>query len=68
MSIPIPPEPEARPSESRRWGYLERIAWDELAEEEELQVLALEGLNSGASVPADDRYGEQKHMGARAGW
>lgn len=36
--------------------YIERIAGDDQAAEEELKALAIEGLNSGKSIEADERY------------
>jgi len=41
--------------------YLERIAGDEQAAEDELEVLALDGLNSGDSLEAGIGYWEEKH-------
>ena len=41
-------------------AYIERIARDDQQAEEELEALALEGLHSGDSVEADERYWEQK--------
>ncbi|HUQ90367.1 MAG TPA: hypothetical protein VM120_01720 [Bryobacteraceae bacterium] len=42
--------------------YIERIASDDQAAEEELQVLAVEGLNSGESIEADERYWAEKRQ------
>jgi hypothetical protein len=41
-------------------AYIERIARDDQQAEEELEELALEGLNSGESVAADEAYWEEK--------
>jgi len=40
--------------------YIERIARDDQAAEEELEALAIKGLNSGESIEADERYWQQK--------
>ena len=40
--------------------YIERIALDDQAAEEELEELAIEGLNSGEAIEADKRYWEEK--------
>ena len=42
--------------------YLERIAREDQAAEEELEWLALEGLNSGESIEADEKYWEEKRL------
>jgi predicted kinase len=66
MSITIHPELEARlRARAEAEGlsieaYLERIARDDERAEQELEVLALEGLNSGESIVADERYWENK--------
>jgi len=66
MSITIQPELESRlRARAEAEGltveaYIERIARDDQAAEEELEALALEGLNSGDSVEADERYWEEK--------
>ena len=66
MSITIDPELEARlRARAEAEGlsieaYVERIARDDERAEEELETLALEGLNSGDSTVADERYWEQK--------
>jgi len=66
MSITILPELEARlRARAEAEGlsvedYLERIAKDDQAAEEELQTLAMEGLNSGPSVPGDDQFWEER--------
>lgn len=41
-------------------AYLERIAREDHQAEEELEALALEGLNSGGSMEANERYWEEK--------
>jgi len=41
---------------------MERIALDDQAAEEELEALALEGLNSGESIEADERYWAEKRQ------
>ena len=40
--------------------YIERIALDDQAADEELEELAIEGLNSGEAIEADKRYWEAK--------
>ena len=40
--------------------YIERIARDEQAAEAELEALAIEGLNSGESIEAGERYWAEK--------
>jgi hypothetical protein len=42
--------------------YIERIARDDQAAEKELEALALEGLNSGASIEADEKYWAAKRQ------
>ena len=42
--------------------YIERIAQDDQAAEE-LEALAIEGLNSGESIEADERYWAEKRPG-----
>ena len=37
-------------------AYIERIALDDQAAQEELESFAIEGLNSGDSIEADERY------------
>jgi hypothetical protein len=62
MSIIIHPELEARlRSRAESEGisveaYVERIARDDERAEEELEALAVDGLNSGESILADERY------------
>jgi hypothetical protein len=66
MSITIQPELESRlRARAEAEGltveaYIERIARDDQKAEEELEELALEGLNSGDSIKADERYWEEK--------
>jgi hypothetical protein len=42
--------------------YIERIARDDQAAEEELEALALEGLKSGESIEADEGYWAEKRQ------
>jgi hypothetical protein len=44
-------------------AYIERIARDDQEAEKELEALALEGLDSGESILADERYWEEKRRG-----
>ena len=66
MSIMIDPELEARlKARADAEGisvetYVERIARDDENAERELESLALEGLESGASLLADDRFWAEK--------
>jgi hypothetical protein len=66
MSITIHPELEARlRARAETEGlsveaYVERIARDDEQAEQELEALALEGLNSGESIEADEKYWEEK--------
>jgi hypothetical protein len=66
MSITIHPDLEVRlRARAEAEGlsveaYVERIARDDQQAEEELEAYALEGLNSGAPIPADERYWDQK--------
>lgn len=66
MSITIHPELEARlRARADAEGltieaYVERIARDDEQAEQELESLALEGLNSGESIEADEKYWEEK--------
>ncbi len=41
-------------------AYIERIARDDQAAEDELEAIAIEGLNSGDSIETDRRYWEEK--------
>jgi hypothetical protein len=66
MSITIHPELEARlRARAEAEGitveaYVERIARDDEQAEKEIEALALEGLNSGESIDADEKYWEEK--------
>ena len=66
MSITIQPELEARlRARAEAEGlsveaYIERIARDDQQAELELEALALEGLNSGESIEANEKYWEEK--------
>ena len=66
MSITIHPELEAKlRARADAEGitveaYVERIARDDEQAEQELEALALEGLNSGESIQADEKYWEEK--------
>ena len=68
MSITIHPELEERlRARAEAEGlsveaYIERIAREDQQAEEELEALALEGLNSGESMEADERYWEEKRQ------
>jgi hypothetical protein len=42
--------------------YIERIATDDQAAEEELEAFAIKGLNSGTSIEADERYWTEKRQ------
>jgi hypothetical protein len=67
MSITIDPKLEARIREKAEAegltvdAYVERLVGADQAEEEELESLALEGLNSGASIEVGPGYWEDKH-------
>ena len=66
MSITIQPEIETRlRARADAEGisveaYIGRIALDDQRAEEELEALALEGLNSGESIEADEKYWQEK--------
>ena len=66
MSITIHPELEARlRARAEAEGvtveaYVERIARDDQQAEEELEALAIEGLNSGESIEPNASYWEEK--------
>ena len=68
MPITIRPELEAKlRARAEASGvsvetYLERIARDDQAAEEELEALAIEGLNSGESIEANERYWAEKRQ------
>ena len=67
MPITIHPELEAKlRARAEAAGvtietYIERIAHDDQAAEEELEALALEGLNSGEPIEVGPGYWEEKH-------
>ena len=42
--------------------YIERIARDDQAAEDQLEALAIEGLQSGDSIEADERYWADKRQ------
>ena len=66
MNITIPQELESRLRARAETegltieGYIERIARDDQQAEEELEALALEGINSGDSIEPDEKYWEEK--------
>ena len=67
MSITIDPELESKlRARAQAEGitveaYLERVIEAEEQAEEEIEALALEGLNSGEPIHADAAYWEEKH-------
>jgi len=67
MSITIQPALEARLREKAEAegltveAYVEGLLRSEEQAEDELQTLALEGLNSGAPITIDAAYWEEKH-------
>jgi hypothetical protein len=67
MSITINPNLEARLRARAEVAgvtvetYIERIARDDEAAEEELEALALEGLRSGEPIEVDQGFWEEKH-------
>ncbi|MEO7651197.1 MAG: type II toxin-antitoxin system ParD family antitoxin [Bryobacteraceae bacterium] len=67
MPITIHPELEAKlRARAEAAGvsietYIERIARDDQAAEDELEALALEGLNSGGPIEIGPGYWEEKH-------
>jgi hypothetical protein len=67
MAITIDPKLEARLQEKAEAegltvsAYVERLVNADQAAEEELELLALEGLNSGAPIEAGPGYWEEKH-------
>lgn len=71
MSITIHPDLESRLRARAEIegltveAYVERIARDDQREEEELEALALEGLDSGESIPADETYWQEKRRGLK---
>jgi hypothetical protein len=68
MPITIRPELEAKlRARAEASGvsveiYLERIARDDQAAQEQLEALAIDGLNSGKSIEADERYWAEKRQ------
>jgi len=67
VKITIQPELEARlKARAEAAGvsietYIERIACDDLAADEELESLVLEGLNSGDPIEVGPGYWQEKH-------
>ena len=67
MTITIDPKPEARLREKAEAegltvsAYVERLVNADQAAEEELEALALEGLNSGPAIEVGPGYWEEKH-------
>ena len=67
MTITIDPKLEARIREKAEAegltvdAYVERLVGADQAAEEELESLALEGLNSGAPIEVGPGYWEEKH-------
>ena len=67
MTITIDPKLEARIREKAEAegltieAYVERLVSADQIAEEELESLALEGLNSGASIGVGPGYWEKKH-------
>jgi hypothetical protein len=67
MTITIDPKLEARLRERAESegltvdAYLERLVHSDQAAEQELETLALEGLNSGTPIEAGSGYWEEKH-------
>ncbi len=59
MPITIHPELEATGISIET--YIERIAREERVAEDELEALALEGLNSGDPIEIEPGYWEEKH-------
>jgi hypothetical protein len=68
MSIAVPPELESKiRSRAEAQGltiesYLERLVRDDQQGTEELDSLALEGLNSGAPIEVGPSYWQEKHL------
>jgi hypothetical protein len=68
MSIPVPPDLESRiRSRAEAEGisieaYLERLVRADQAGMEELESLALEGLNSGAPIAVGPSHWQEKHL------
>jgi hypothetical protein len=67
MPITIDPKLEARLRERAEAegltvsAYVEKLVSSEQSAEEELETLALEGLNSGDPLPVGPGYWEEKH-------
>ncbi|MGA3188386.1 MAG: hypothetical protein ABSF22_14875 [Bryobacteraceae bacterium] len=67
MTITIDPKLEARLRERAESegltidAYLERLVHSDQAAEQELETLALEGLNSGTPMEVGPGYWEEKH-------
>jgi hypothetical protein len=67
MTITIDPKLEARLRERAEFegltvdAYLERLVHSDQAAEQELETLALDGLNSGAPIEVGSGYWEEKH-------
>ncbi len=67
MTITIDPKLEARIREKAEAegmtvsAYVERLVGADQAAEEELETLALEGLNSGSPIEVGPGYWEEKH-------
>jgi hypothetical protein len=68
MSIAVPPELESKiRSRAEAQGltietYLERLVRADQQGTEELESLALEGLNSGAPIDPEPSYWQEKHL------
>ena len=68
MTITIDPKSEARLRERAEAegltvsAYIQSLISAEQSAEEELESLALEGLNSGTSISPQPRYWEEKHL------
>lgn len=68
MSIAIPPDLESKiRSRAKAQGitiedYLERLVRADQQGTEELESLALEGLNSGAPIEVGPSYWQEKHL------
>ena len=68
MSIPIHPDLESKiRSQAKAQGlsietYLERLVRADQQGTEELESLALEGLNSGAPIEVGPAYWQEKHL------
>jgi hypothetical protein len=67
MSITVHPDLEARLREKAEAGgltieaYVERLLRSDQQADEELEALALEGLNSGEPIEAGTNYWAEKH-------